>query len=76
MKKNLRIDDAVFRDLDRLRRQARPQRKALASGLVAQAMVSPSAASRDVPTTLDLRDTSASLESRGTDAVRAAVSVF
>jgi hypothetical protein len=71
-----KIDDAIFRDLDRRRRQARPRRGALASGLVAQAMASASGASRDVPTSWDPWRTASAPGSVGSDAVRATARVF
>lgn len=72
----MRIDEAVFRDLDTRRRQARPKRSTLASGLVAQALLSRSAATRDVPVTWGVRRASAGPDSHGADAVRASARVF
>ena len=71
-----RIDGAVFRDLDRRRRQARPTRGALASGLVAQALMSRSSAARDVPASWGVRRASTGPEARGADLVRATARVF
>jgi hypothetical protein len=72
----MKIDDAVFRDLDRRRRQARPKRTALASGFVAQALMSRSSAARDVPVSWGVRRASAGPEARSADAVRATARVF
>ena len=72
----MKIDDAVFRDLDRRRRQARPTRSALASGLVAQALTSRSSAARDVPASWGVRRASSRPESRSADLVRATARVF
>jgi hypothetical protein len=74
MKTITRIDGAVFRDLDRRRRQARPKRDALATGLVAQALMSRSAGSGDVPVSWGIHRSDAG--SGRADAVRATAQVF
>ncbi len=76
MKNITRIDEGVFRDLDKRRREHRPKRSALATGLVAQAMMSRSAGAGDVPVSWGVRRASVGPEARGADAVRATAQVF
>jgi|1186.fasta_scaffold178258_2 hypothetical protein len=76
MRNITRIEGAVFRDLDTRRRQARPKRTALASGLVAQALMSRSSAARDVPTSWGVRRASTGPEARSADAIRATARVY